>query len=215
MLTFDEPTHTYTLDGTKIDYSITTVLRAFGLPDFSHVPPLTLERARLRGTIVHQALHARNERDLDDEAFERDHPDCVPYVRAWDAFCAQRKFVAVLNEHRVASRRYGVAGTVDTFGTLDGQGVLLDFSTGDHSHKDLQTAAYLLLAHEWASEDPALGLFFAHHGVVRRYAVRLRSNATFALEGFSDPADTRNFLTLLAAQRIVAARRPRAVAEVA
>ena len=217
LLTFDSTLHHYALDGVPIPRSVTGVLKTAGLIDFSGVPDGILERARLRGTRVHQAIHFFNDRDLDVAAFAEDFPECAPYLDAWITFCERRAFVPRLNEHRIVSRRYEVAGTLDCLGTLDGQAVLLDFATGDPADaaKDLQTAAYLLLAHEWASEDPALELFFAQHPVVRRFGVRLRADASFSLEGYADPSDARHFLTLVEAQRIVASRRRHPLAEVA
>jgi PD-(D/E)XK nuclease superfamily len=214
-LTFDASNHTYALDGRVVRRSVTGVLKHAGLIDFSAIPPDVLERARVRGTTVHQAIHYYNEHDLDLDAFKVDYPEYWPYVEAWITFCDRRDFVPVLCEHRVASRRYHLAGTIDCLGLLDGRAVLLDFATGDPAHaaKDLQTAAYALLAHEWAPEDPPLASFLARHRAIRRYGVRLRADATFALEAYADPADWRHFLALVEAQRIVDARQRTAGAE--
>lgn len=213
-LEFDPLAHVYTLDGDRVP-SVTGVLKAAGLIDFSHIPSATLEAARTRGTVVHQAIHFFNERDLDVGAFVRDFPSYRAYLTAWMQFCASREFVSVLCEHRIASRRYRVAGTLDCLGLLDGSPVLLDFATGDpgEAAKDLQTAAYALIAREWADEDPALADFMGRHPAIRRYGVALRSDGSFRLEPYTDPTDTRHFLTLLEAQRIVAQRRPRALAD--
>jgi hypothetical protein len=214
-LEFDPLVHRYTLDGDPVP-SVTGVLKAAGLIDFSHIPPAVLDAARTRGTVVHQAIHFFNERDLDVGSFARDFPAYRPYLMAWMQFCAQREFVSVLSEHRIASRRYRVAGTLDCLGLLDGAAVLLDFATGDpgEAAKDLQTAAYLALAREWADEDPALADYFGRYSVIRRYGVALRVDGTFRLEPYTDPHDIRHFLALLEAQRIVAQRRPRALARV-
>jgi hypothetical protein len=216
-LVFDPLLHRYALDGMPLARSVTGVLRDSGLVDFSHIPPTILDAARVRGTTVHQAVHYYNERDLDLAAFELDFPDYAPYLQAWLKFRSQRTFLPVLSEHRVASRRYQLAGTVDALGLLDGGAVLLDFATGDPAYcaKDLQTAAYLSLAREWADEDPLLAAFLERHPLVRRYAVRLRADATFTLEAYADPTDTRQFFTLVDALRIVDARRRRPLAEVA
>ena len=114
----------------------------------------------------------------------------------------------VLNEVRVASRRHAVAGTLDCLGTLDGLAVLLDFKTGrpDDVAADLQTAAYHALAAEWAEDDDAIARFLAAHPVMRRFAVQLRKDATFRIEAYTSPTDYREFLTLVAAQQIVASR---------
>jgi hypothetical protein len=218
-LTFDAPTHTYTLDGVRVP-SVTGILQASGLIDFSGIPEPVLDAAKYRGTIVHEAIHFANEGDLDTTQFELDFPAFIGYVDGWRAFCAQRTFVPLVNEYRLASRRHQVAGTLDTLGLLDGEAVLLDFATGDPRDvsKDYQTAAYLGLALEWATEpdsDPRLAAFFRDHPVVRRYAVQLTRTGGFVLHPYTDPADFRKFLTLNSAHQIVAARRARRLAEAA
>lgn len=216
-LQFDAATHRYFLDGPEV-LGVTRVLWDGGAIRLSG-PEAVMAAARWRGTIVHQAVaaindgaHLRPTGDLDVDAFRADFPDFLPYVEAWLEFRAQRQFTSLLNEHRVASRRYQVAGTLDCLGELDGVGVLLDFATGDPADvsKDLQTAAYLGLALEWAQEpdsDPALRAFFDGRRFVHRYAVQLKKTGRFTLHAYRDPADFRKFLTLVAAQRIVAARR--------
>lgn len=208
-LTFDPDLHVYTLDGEVVP-SVTGILRWSGLVDFSGIPGAVLDEARHRGTVVHHAVHYYNERDLDLDRFAEDFPAYVGYVDAWIAFCLQRQFRAVLNEHRVASRKHGVAGTLDCLGWLDERAVLLDFATGRPQDvaKDLQTAAYHALATEWAAEgDDQLAEFLrTARGVVDRYAVALRRDGTFALERYTHPRDYRDFLALVGANRIVAAR---------
>jgi hypothetical protein len=117
--------------------------------------------------------------------------------------------VPVLNEQRVASRRHQVAGTIDCLGVLDGTAVLVDFKTGRPADVacDLQTAAYLALAFEWAADDDGLQTFIARYPMIRRCAVQLRRDATFRVESYVQPTDFRDFLTLVSAQRIVTARR--------
>ncbi len=210
-LTFDAPSHVYTLDGIIVP-SVTGILQASGLIDFSGIPEAILDAARLRGTRVHEAVHFFNEDDLDVEAFRDDFPTYAGYLDGWLSFRQQRHFVPVVNECRIASRRHQLAGTLDCLGELDGEAVLLDYATGDplDVSKDYQTAAYLGLALEWAQEpdgDPRLADFFARHPLVRRYAVALKKTGTFALHPFNDPADFRKFLTLVEARRIVTARR--------
>lgn len=210
-LTFEPLSHVYTLDG-RVVPSVTGILRYAGLIDFSSIPGPVLEKARARGSVVHSAVHYFNENDLDLDAFFRDFPDWTGYLEAWLRFTDQRQFKAALSEHRVASRRYQVAGTVDCFGYLDGEPVLLDFATGNPADvaKDLQTAAYYALGLEWAGDgdDPALATFLSSaRGGVRRYGVALRKDGTFRVEPYTGAADFRDFLTLVAAHRIVTTRR--------
>jgi len=215
-LTFDDATHTYTLDGVVVP-SVTGILRASGLIDFTGIPESILEAARVRGTTVHQAIAYFNDGDLDLELFEHDFPDYVGYLEGWLSFCRQRNFTPILNECRIASRRHQIARTIDCLGELDGEAVLLDFATGDPANacKSFQTAGYAGLALEWAQEpdaDPRLTAFFEKHALVRRYAVRLTKTGGFTLERYSDPGDYRKFLTLVAAQWIVRAQRSEGIA---
>jgi len=215
-LHFDPVTHVYTLDGLRCP-SVTGVLRRAGLIDYSGVPSGILESARLRGTRVHAALHYFNEDDLDVNRFMLDFPECAGYLQAWINFTEQRRFRAVLNERRLASRRHQLTGTADCFGYLDDVPVLLDFATGRPQDvaKDLQTAAYHAMALEWArgGDDPELQAFLTRNGgVVRRYGVALRKDGTFALDPYTAPQDWREFLLLLDAQRVVERKRPRLVA---
>jgi hypothetical protein len=197
-LTFDALPHTYALDGVDVP-SVTGVLKACGLIDFSGIPRLILEAARLRGTTVHEAVHYYNEGDLNVAWFCDEFPGYAGYLQAWVAFRRQRRFVPILNEHRIASRRHQVAGTLDCLGVLDGEAVLLDYATGRPRDvaKHLQTAAYHALALEWASEDAALAAFFARYPVVRRCAIALRKDGSFRLEPYGNPADFRTFRTYL------------------
>ena len=205
-LAFDAATHAYTLDDVRVP-SVTGILRASNLIRFDTVPPSILEAARVRGTVVHQAIHYYNEHDLDVGQFCREFPDYAPYLHAWITFTTERRFVPHLNEYRVASRRHAVAGTIDCLGVLDHHGALVDFATGHPADvaKDLQTAAYHGLAHEWAETDGVLADFLSRY-VIRRYAIALRRDGTFAVHAYADPTDWRAFLTLVEAQRIVAAR---------
>jgi hypothetical protein len=216
-LTFEAIGHRYVLDGEPLR-SVTGVLRDSGLIDFSHIPSATLEAARARGTAVHHAVHYFNEGDLDVAAFRQDFPECAGYLDAWIGFCHERRFEALINERRIASRIHRLAGTLDCLGVLDGHAVLLDFATGNPAEcaKDLQTAGYLLLAQEWAAEDGLLHSFFLRHPVVRRYAVALRADGSCRVEPYTNRSDYRDFLALASARAIVEARRRRRpLAEVA
>jgi hypothetical protein len=199
--------HTYELDGVRVP-SVTGILHRAGLINFDNVPPSILAAALERGRVVHQAIHFWNERDLDLDDFNRQFPECAPYLAGWITFTEQRRFVPVINERRIASRRHQVAGTLDCLGTLDGTAVLIDFKTGRPQDvaADLQTAGYLALATEWAEDDAEIAGFLAAHPVVRRYAVQLRKDATFRVEPYVSPLDFREFFTLVTAQQIVARR---------
>ena len=132
-------------------------------------------------------------------------------------FCALRRFTPLLNEHRIYSRRYDVAGTVDCFGLLDGQPSLIDFATGrpEDVAKEWQTAGYLQIAMEWAPDDPPVADFLKRAPSVKRYAVQLKKDGRFELEPYTSPRDLREWCTLVEAQRLVAVRRREPVEDAA
>ena len=214
-LAFDQALHRYSLDAVVVP-SVTQVLSASGLVDFSGIPKGVLEAAQARGTAVHSAVHYYEEHDLDLGQFESDFPEYAGYLRSWIVWKGQVGFVSVLNEHRVASRRHQVAGTFDALGTYNGHPVLIDIKTGSPRDvaADLQLCAYEALAREQAAEgDQALRDFFeAHHGLLARMAVQLKPDGPAVQTIYRDPRDFSAFLTLLSARRIVEARKGQAAA---
>jgi hypothetical protein len=205
-LTFEEGPHEYRLDGVKVP-SVTGILSASGVVDFSQIPMDTRETALLRGTNVHRAIQFWNEHDLDFAQYAEDFPDYAGYVLGWITFCEQRHPEPWACEYRVASRTHRYAGTIDYLGVLDGEAVLLDFATGDPADaaKNLQTAGYLAAALEWRNEDgqEALREFLEAHAYIKRYGVRLTATGGFSLHRYEAPTDFTEFLTLTNARRIV------------
>ena len=207
-LTFAPDTHTYTLDGAIVP-SVTQVLRASGLIDYSQVPAATLAAARDRGTAVHAALHYAAEGDFDVEGFYRDFHDYAGYLRSGVSLLESPRVRTVLCERRVASRKHRFAGTIDWLGYIDGQAAIIDWATGDprDASKDLQTAGYLTAALEFASSDPQLGAFIKANKAIARFSVQLKPDGSLPkLTPYRDPRDVSAFLTLLSARRIVESR---------
>jgi len=85
LLVFDEPSHTYTLDGERLP-SVTQILQRAGAIDFDHIPPTIREQALARGTAVHRAVHYFNENDLDVDDFRSSFLEYWPYLAAWIKF---------------------------------------------------------------------------------------------------------------------------------
>ena len=73
-LTFEAERHEYFYQGIKVWRSVTGVLQRAGAINFDGVPEFVLDRARARGTIVHQAVHYLNEGDLNLDQFRADFP---------------------------------------------------------------------------------------------------------------------------------------------
>lgn len=213
-LTFDDATHTYELDGAVVP-SVTQILRASGVVDFSAVPGDTLAAALDRGTAVHRALHYHAEGDFDVDGFYREFPEYAGYLRSGVLLLDSSRVRTVLCERRVASRKHRFAGTIDWLGYIDGQAAILDWSTGDarDAGKNWQTGAYHCAALEWADVDPQLGAFVKANASIARFSVRLRKDGALpSVTPYRDPRDLTEFLTLLSARRIVEVHKGRQAA---
>lgn len=203
-LLFDHARHEYFLDGPRVP-SVTEVLHASGLIDLSQIPSFVLERARRRGSAVHQLVHYFNESDLDWGSVD---PEFKGYMDAWIRYATETRLRVLLCEYRIASRRHRVAGTLDLLAIIGDEGWLIDYKTGDPDDvaADFQTGAYLGMAFEWACEDPRLAQALALYPRWRRAAVRLRKDGTFAVSEYTDARDYARFHTLVAAWHIRAER---------
>lgn len=185
-LTFDEARHAYTLDGQPVP-GVTSVLKVCSAGDYANVDPEVLAVASARGTAVHRMIELDGQGVLD---VERLAPELHPYLAMWREFLATSGFVPILQESRVASRRYGYAGTLDLFGYLNDWFALIDAksvatlmrSTGP------QTAAYELALREWMPHLVPEG------ARVRRFALQLPKGGPWRLHPLTDPGDQRVFL---------------------
>jgi hypothetical protein len=212
-LTFEADRHVYRLDGFLVP-SVTQILRDAGAIDFSGVALDVLDRRMALGSLVHDAIAAEVVGELDAGRLRVEQPDAWPYFESYARLARSRRLVCAFAEQRVATVKYQFAGTIDWLGTVDGVPMLLDFTIGDlwHGAKDLQTAAYLLAAFEWANEggDPALRPWMRAHyrpGLQRAGVRLLATDQTPTIRPFANPLDTGAFLTLLSARRIVEQRR--------
>ena len=199
-LLFDASRHEYFLDGVQVP-SVTGVLRDSGLIDLSQIPSFVLERARVRGSAVHQLVHYLNEDDL---AWDSVDPMFRGYLDAWVAYREQTALRVLLCERRVASRRHRVAGTLDLLAIIADEGWLIDYKTGDPEDvaADFQTSAYLGMAFEWAEQDARLAEALRLFSRWRRAAVRLRKDGRFTVTEYTDVRDYARFHTLVGAWHI-------------
>jgi hypothetical protein len=142
MLEYDDKSHTYTMDGKRL-ISMTTLLKEFGLVDYSMINRDVLAAAATFGKVVHEtcALYDMGELESCD-------PQIEPYLDGWKKFISELKpkFLAV--EMPMASRTWGFAGTPDRVYKVSRPGIL-DIKTGAPiPATDLQTAGYQILAEE-------------------------------------------------------------------
>lgn len=188
LLTFDEPTHTYTLNGVVVP-SVTQLLKLIG-PDFSAIPPAVLERKRQLGADVHLACELDDLGELDDDATD---PEVMGYVRGWRRFIADTGAQWTANEKQMGHAALGYAGTIDRTGYLfDREPWILDIKTALEAHQvyGVQLSAYLMLV--------AANVSLSATAVWRRGTVHLLPGGTYRLHRYTSPADEAAFRACLA-----------------
>lgn len=184
VLEFDEATHRYFVDGCEF-HSITTVIDALGLVDFSAIPQSDLEFYKARGTALHQAAWFSDDGDLNEETID---PVVRPRLDAWQKFRRDLPFEIVASEERRFDRAYGYAGTPDRLVKFrDGSRGVIELKSGP-----LQPAVAIQLAAQ-------CNLFEVQGGRLKRYAVHLRSDGAYSLKEFPASTLRRDLSTFLSA----------------
>lgn len=148
---FDADTHTYRIDG-SVRPSVTQILEAEGISDYSMVPPDQLKYAQDRGTAVHLAAWYDDMGRLKESSID---PAIGGYVEAWRKCKHDLGLEIPLDgiEQRVYCPQYRYCGTYDrrcriTRGKITGRTVG-DLKTGDETLAwRLQLAGYTRLVPE-------------------------------------------------------------------
>lgn len=138
VIEFEPEGHIYRVDG-RVFPSVTQVLEPYTGLEF--VDRETLRRAAEFGNHVHQAVHLYNVGELDEQSLD---PALVPYLDGWKLFLYESGATVILSEHRVASRRYQFAGTLDDLLFWGNSKRLIDVKSGSVVPKTTgpQLAAY-------------------------------------------------------------------------
>src|SRR5690606_3454689 len=182
--TFDEAKHECRLGGQVIP-SVTQVLEAVGIIDYSYIPRETREMALERGSMVHRATEFDDAGDLDDETLD---PILAPYVTANRRFRADVGFEPELIEHRDFHRVYKYAGTLDRRGVALKRKIIVDYKTN--------------LAEEWVRMQlAAYAGFFPAPSEFVRWCVELHSDSTYRIIEYQPAAWRRDFNDFLCALR--------------
>ena len=181
MIEFDEPSHTYTIDG-KVIPSVTQILAP--LTDLSKIPWAVLEAKRRLGTDVHKAAELYDNGRLDESSVS---DRARPYLEAYKSFLSATGAVVLLNEHRVYHPIRHYAGTLDRLYDIDGVEWLVDIKTSSQIYRATgpQLFAYMM-AGELKSGT-------------RRAALQLKPDGSYRLHEFSNHEDWDIFI---ACQRI-------------
>jgi hypothetical protein len=202
VFTFDEASHTYTLDGLKLP-SVTGILAPIK-PDFSMVPPDVLEAKRAFGIAVHTACEWDDDAELDDDCTDAAVMGCV---RAWRAFRQATGCEIHANEQRLYHPGLRFAGTLDRFARLKelGNGFwILDIKTSVDPHPSygVQLSGYRLLLAAQDERGPlsaAMGSIFRGLGVdkISRGTVHLDASGTYRFHQYQNPNDEAAFMACL------------------
>ena len=108
-LKLDQVTHTYTLDGRRIDGLTSTIAEA-GLIRSSDLGYLK------KGTAVHRATELWDKGTLDESTV---HPDIIGYLESWKCFRKDQNYTPLYIEKSLFDSIYLYAGTVDRLPLLD------------------------------------------------------------------------------------------------
>lgn len=118
-ITFNEKLHEYKIDGNPVK-SVTEILKIYGL-----APKFWSSQAAMRGTYVHKAIHLFLLDNLDEDSLS---PALRPYFESWKKwFLAQEQVDTHEAEYIVGSLLYGLAGTLDFWGVVNGKNLLIDW----------------------------------------------------------------------------------------
>ena len=124
-LFFDEKAHSYSLDG-EIVPSVTRIAH-YKKNSFRFVKKDTLENAKQRGTLVHDAIRLSLHGVLDELSLPE---EILPYFYAFKNFMEDFKPQPILIEQPICSFKYRYAGMLDLFASISSGYVLVDWKTG-------------------------------------------------------------------------------------
>lgn len=171
MLTFNDETHTYTIDGKGVP-GVTEIVNRIS-PGFN-VSDAVVSQAARRGTAVHEYCELADYGALEPEQVE---PALTGYVNAYLSFLRDWRPQWAFVEKPLGSETFGFAGTPDRLGFISGRPALVDVKTTSNPDRKAkiklacQLAGYELLCMDNCpelSDIDCLGLFLKPDG---RYSV--------------------------------------------
>ena len=182
---YNEERHEYRIDGIKIP-SVTQILKANGLSDFSMVNPDILERAKQFGLAVHKGCELHDLKTLDRDSL---CDPLVPYIAQWQRFITNFKVQILDIEKRFWSTKYRFGGCLDRVAIINGKLTLVDIKTTTSINPTtaIQVAGYSLLYNE--------GRKFRDK-IKSRWCVHLKEK-TYELQEYKDVRDEQIFMACL------------------
>lgn len=187
MLTFDDETHTYFWNGTKVP-GVSEFLSESGLkPAGNFYAPGAAER----GTEIHELteLFDLGLIELSSPIVAQSSDVVQGHLRAWERFRRETGFQPHQVELRVCNPVLWLAGTIDRVGTISGTRVKVDLKTGSKANwHRYQLAAYNLITD---NRDP-------------RYCVYTKADGTYKIQPWADDTDHLEVIRALSRLRGVA-----------
>ena len=180
--------HKYFHGGIEVP-GVTRLLQDYDLINFDGVPKERLDYKFALGTAVHYAIKLYNEQNLDEDSM---HKAVKPYFQAYKKFCEIHKYEPRHTEHRLYSKKWQFAGTMDSQGLFfwkkNDLESIIDWkcSWGMYPANGPQTAGYQILFEEEYKIK-----------IKARFGLQLKPTGAFEIIEYSDPADKTVFLSAL------------------
>jgi len=179
---FDEPSHTYTVNGVNYP-SVSTVLSLFA--DYSRVPRAVLEFKRQIGRATHYAIQLYETGELDLDSVD---DQVMPYLEGWIKLKADMPGRVVAGEQIVYHKKYRYAGRLDLNYLLDRDHSLWQWDIKCTYQMEpataLQTAAYTEAANHM---NPDL------QPITKRAGVQLCPDGSYVFYPYTKPEHRTDF----------------------
>ena len=167
-LVFKPKGHKYYLDGEEIP-SVSEVTRFLSREVYGEIDQIALDRAAERGTLVHKATET-----LDTKGYVEAPSEIDGYIQAYLKFRKEHAVEWELIEH-MTHMEADYAGTIDRYGTVDGERCILDIKTSktiSKEHQVMYTAAQNMYRTMLEDEGKQ---------VDKLYILQLKANGTYKL----------------------------------
>ena len=155
--------------------SVTHILNVMGLsPDLSGIAPAILERARRRGTMLHEAIEAHTYGYLDRGVLDE---EVKGLLAGHERFLSETGYKSIVAEKELVSDVWGVIGHVDGVGWIGPERTIPDWkgvAVFDPWSVSYQLAAYRMLWNETHPKEPVerlIGIQFRPNGTYRMHQV--------------------------------------------
>jgi len=122
-LEFDDPTHTYRLDGLEIP-SVSAIMKPLSSAHYSGISKNTLDKAADKGTAVHNSIENWLKFGIEDIPKE-----CMGYFNAFWSWWNKYHPVIVGSEVRICNPLMKYGGTADLIAYIDGKLTLVDYKS--------------------------------------------------------------------------------------